>query len=113
MKYLFLLPIIFILYSFTFVMVTKASYYGQRFHGKTTANGERFNMNAMTAAHKELPFGTIVEVTNLRNNKCVSVRINDRGPYIKGRTFDLSRGAFKEIANIDRGVINIKYEIIK
>jgi len=77
-----------------------ASYYGRRFHGRLTANGERFNMNAMTAAHKTLPFGTKVRVTNTRNGRSVTVRINDRGPFIRGRTIDLSRGAAQELSLI-------------
>lgn len=70
-----------------------ASWYGGYFHGRLTANGERYNMNELTAAHRTLPFGTQVRVTNLRNNKSVNVRINDRGPYSKGRVIDLSRKA--------------------
>lgn len=70
-----------------------ASWYGGYFHGRLTANGERYNMNELTAAHRTLPFGTQVRVTNLRNNKSVTVRINDRGPYSKGRVIDLSRKA--------------------
>ncbi len=80
-----------------------ASYYGKRFQGRRTANGERFDMNAMTAAHKTLPFGTKVEVTNPRNGKSVTVRINDRGPYAHGRMIDLSRAAAKEIGLVQRG----------
>lgn len=72
-----------------------ASWYGPGFHGKKTASGERFNQNAMTAAHKTLPFGTIVAVTY--KGRTVHVRINDRGPFIKGRTLDLSKGASKAI----------------
>ncbi|MEP6392565.1 MAG: septal ring lytic transglycosylase RlpA family protein, partial [Alteripontixanthobacter sp.] len=80
-----------------------ASYYGRRFHGRRTANGERFDMHAMTAAHKTLPFGTLVEVTNPNNGRSVTVRINDRGPFIRGRTIDLSRAAASEIGIIQRG----------
>lgn len=89
-----------------------ASYYGRRFHGRLTANGERFNMNAMTAAHKTLPFGTRVRVTNPRNGRSVTVRINDRGPFIKGRTIDLSRGAAKRIGMIASGHARVKLEIV-
>jgi len=70
-----------------------ASWYGPGFHGKKTANGERFNTNALTAAHKTLPFGTEVRVTNERTGKSVVVRINDRGPYAHGRVIDLSKAA--------------------
>ncbi|WP_336986194.1 septal ring lytic transglycosylase RlpA family protein [Altererythrobacter aquiaggeris] len=80
-----------------------ASYYGQRFAGRKTASGERFNPRQLTAAHKTLPFGTIVEVTNPRNGKRVNVRINDRGPYAHGRTIDLSRAAAEEIGLVQRG----------
>ncbi len=94
-------------------MVTegKASYYADRFHGRLTANGERFNMHEMTAAHKSLPFGSMVRVTNLANGKKVVVRINDRGPYIKGRIIDLSKGAAKEIGLIKKGVSKVKLEV--
>ncbi len=90
----------------------KASWYGPGFHGRLTANGERYNMNGISAAHKTLKFGTKVRITNLENGKSIVVRVNDRGPYIKGRQFDLSKGAFKKIASVDTGVIKIKYEIL-
>ncbi len=80
-----------------------ASYYGKRFAGRQTANGERFNPRHMTAAHKTLPFGSKVRVTNPRNGKVVIVRINDRGPYIRGRHIDLSRAAAEKIGLIQRG----------
>lgn len=81
--------------------VGKASWYKQ---GKITANGERFNPNGLTAAHRSLPFGTLVRVTNLKNNKHVVVRINDRGPFKRGRVVDLSYGAAKAI-----GISGIEY----
>ena len=74
-----------------------ASYYGQEFTGRRTASGERFNPNAMTAAHRTLRFGTRVRVTNSRNGRSVIVRINDRGPFVKGRSIDLSSGAARAI----------------
>lgn len=74
-----------------------ASWYGGKFHGRKTANGERFNQNALTAAHKTLPFGTRVRVTNVNNGRSVVVRINDRGPYVRGRVIDLSRAAASRI----------------
>ena len=74
-------------------MKTKASWYGPGFHKRLTANGERYNMYALTAAHKELPFGSVVKVTNLDNNKSVIVTINDRGPFYGGRGIDLSKAA--------------------
>jgi len=90
-----------------------ASYYGRRFHGRLTANGERFNMNAMTAAHKTLKFGTRVRVTNPRNGRSVTVRINDRGPFIRGRTIDLSRAAAQKIGMIGSGHARVKLEIVR
>lgn len=80
-----------------------ASYYGRKFNGRRTANGERFNMNAFTAAHRTLPFGTKVRVTNPRNGKSVVVRINDRGPFHGGRVIDVSRAAATELGLIQRG----------
>ena len=80
-----------------------ASYYGRRFHGRRTASGERFDMNAYTAAHRTLPFGSMVQVTNPRTGKTVVVRINDRGPFSHGRTIDLSRAAAEELGIVSRG----------
>ncbi|RRD58183.1 septal ring lytic transglycosylase RlpA family protein [Comamonadaceae bacterium OH2545_COT-014] len=80
-----------------------ASWYGPGFHGRTTANGERFNMHELTAAHKTLPFGTRVLVHNPRNGKQVVVRINDRGPYARGRIIDLSYAAAKAVGLKSRG----------
>lgn len=74
-----------------------ASYYAYPFQGRRTASGERFNTNAMTAAHRTLPFGTMVRVTNRRNGRSAVVRINDRGPFVRGRTIDLSRRAAHSI----------------
>jgi rare lipoprotein A len=91
----------------------KASYYGPKFHGKKTANGEIFDQNKMTAAHKSLPFGTVCKVTNRSNRKSVIVRINDRGPFVKGRILDLSYQAMKMLGGLRSGVINVKIEIIK
>ncbi|MEO1221423.1 MAG: septal ring lytic transglycosylase RlpA family protein [Pseudomonadota bacterium] len=89
-----------------------ASYYGRRFHGRRTANGERFDMNAMTAAHKTLPFGTRVRVTNPRNGNSVTVRINDRGPFIRGRTIDLSRAAAQKIGMIASGHARVELDVV-
>ncbi len=86
----------------------KASYYGDDFNGKKTANGQPFNKNALTAAHKTLPFGTVVKVTNLSNGKTVTVTINDRGPYAKGRIIDLSEKAAANIDMINQGVAQVK-----
>ena len=90
----------------------KASFYANKYQGRQTASGERFNQKAKTAAHKKLPFGTRVKVTNVRNGKSVVVRINDRGPFIKGRIIDLSKSAFRTIANTRSGVIDVVVEII-
>ncbi len=81
-----------------------ASWYGPGFHGKKTASGQRFNENAMTAAHKTLPLGTVVKVTNQRTGKSIKVTINDRGPYAKGRIIDLSKAAAARLGTKDAGV---------
>ncbi len=91
----------------------KASYYASKFHNRKTASGERYNQFSNTAAHKKLPFGTKVKVTNVKNGKSVTVKINDRGPFVRGRIIDLSRSAFKRIANLDSGVINVKIEVVQ
>lgn len=91
----------------------KASYYGTRHHGRKTASGERFNKNALTAAHRTLPFGSLVRVINLNNNKSIVVRINDRGPYAKGRIIDLSEQAAREINMIRAGVAQVRVELLK
>ena len=94
--------------------ISKASYYGKKHHGRKTASGEIFDMNKSTAAHKKLKFGTIVKVTSITTNKSVLVRINDRGPYIKGRDIDLSKASFFKIAPKRYGSsIKVKLEIIK
>ena len=82
-----------------------ASFYGEKWNGRKTANGEIFNTYELTAAHKKLPFGTKVKVVNKTNGKSVVVRINDRGPFVKGRTIDLSKKAFQSIASIKKGVL--------
>ncbi|UVE18543.1 septal ring lytic transglycosylase RlpA family protein [Pseudomonas sp. LS44] len=88
----------------------KASYYGKRHHGKKTASGERFNQNALTAAHRSLPFGTRVQVTNLNNDKTVVVRINDRGPYARGRIIDVSRQAAEQLGMLRAGVVPVRVQ---
>nr|AAL68890.1 rare lipoprotein A [Chlorobium limicola] len=92
------------------VAVGKASYYATRFHGRTTANGETFDMKEFTAAHRSLPFGTIVRVTNLNNGKMVFVKINDRGPFKKNRIIDLSKAAAKKLDLVDNGIGRVKIE---
>lgn len=90
-----------------------ASYYGRKFHGKKTASGEIFNMFDYTAAHKELPFGTVIKVTNLSNNRSVIVRINDRGPFVKDRILDLSYAAAKSLDMLTTGVAKVRIEVIR
>ncbi len=93
----------------------RASYYADKFDGRKTSNGEIFSQNKRTAASKTLPFGTKVKVKNLANGKTVKVRINDRGPFVAGRTIDLSKKAARKINMIDAGVaeVEIKYKIKK
>lgn len=90
----------------------KASWYGPGFHGRLTANGERYNQNAMTAAHKHLRFGTRVRVTNLNNGRSVVVRINDRGPFVKGRVIDLSAAAARSLNMMHSGVVPVTVKIL-
>ncbi|NBC04808.1 MAG: septal ring lytic transglycosylase RlpA family protein [Bacteroidetes bacterium] len=90
-----------------------ASWYGPNFHGKLTANGERYNMNDYTAAHKTLPFNTMVRVDNVENGKSVVVRINDRGPYIDNRIIDLSRKAAREIDMIGTGTTSVRLSVMR
>jgi rare lipoprotein A len=87
-----------------------ASFYANKHNGNKTASGERYQSNKLTAAHKNLAFGTIVKVTNLSNGKSVVVRINDRGPYAKGRIIDLSRSAAKKLGMVKAGVTKVKLE---
>jgi rare lipoprotein A len=91
----------------------KASYYGAAHHGKQTASGEAFNQNALTAAHRSLPFGTRVRVTNLNNQRSVVVRINDRGPYSPGRIIDLSRKAAEQLDMLRAGVIPVRLQSLE
>ena len=95
-----------------FVQEGDASWYGQKFHGHTTSNGEIYDMFSMTAAHKTLPLPSYVRVTNLNNNKTAVVRVNDRGPFHPGRVIDLSYAAAKKLDVISTGVAPIKLEVI-
>jgi len=88
----------------------KASWYGPRFHGRLTANGEIYDQNALTAAHKSYEFGTLLRITNPEINKSVIVRINDRGPYIPGRQIDLSKAAAEKLDVINNGFKKLKVE---
>jgi rare lipoprotein A len=89
-----------------------ASWYGTRFHGRRTSSGERYNMYASTAAHKTWPMHTMVKVTNLINHKSVIVRINDRGPFVRGRVIDCSYSAGKKIGLDKRGIARVKLEVV-
>jgi rare lipoprotein A len=88
----------------------KASWYGPKFHGKLTANGEIYDQMALTAAHKTLKFGTLLKVTNPKNGKSVIIRINDRGPYIGDRELDLSKGSAIKLGLIEKGVSRVKIQ---
>ncbi len=89
-----------------------ASWYGPGFDGRRTASGEIYDMNGISAAHKTLPFGTIVQVVDLETGKSVIVRINDRGPFIKGRIIDLSKGAAEKLGIIDKGITKVGLRIL-
>ena len=90
-----------------------SSFYGPKFHGKLTANGEIFDMYGVTAAHKEFPFNTVVRVTNEKNGKSLLIRINDRGPYVAGRILDCSFGAAKKLGFVSEGTAPVKIEILE
>jgi rare lipoprotein A len=96
----------------THATVGIASFYGAKFQGRRTASGEVFNTLEMTAAHRTLPFGTQLRVTNLRNGKSVVVRVNDRGPHLRGRIVDLSKAAAKKIGITRTGIARVKLEIL-
>lgn len=91
----------------------EASWYGRRFHGRRTANGEKFDMNKLTAAHRTLPFGSLVRVTNLENDRSVTVRINDRGPFAKGRVLDLSRSAAQKLGFLGSGRAKVEARVLR
>ena len=90
-----------------------ASWYGPGFDGNLTANGEVYDMNGISAAHKTLPFGTVVRVVEFSTGKSIVVRINDRGPFIEGRIIDLSKGAARELGIIDKGITKVGLRIIR
>ncbi|WP_223527626.1 septal ring lytic transglycosylase RlpA family protein [Pseudomonas sp. BF-B-26] len=89
-----------------------ASYYGAKHQGKRTASGERFNKNALTAAHRQLPFGTRVKVTNLNNDKSCVVRINDRGPHTRGRLIDVSHEAAEQLGMLRSGTARVRVQAL-
>ena len=91
-----------------YVETGQASYYAEKFQGRATASGEAYERSALTAAHRTLPFGTLVEVTNLGNGRTVTVRINDRGPFVKGRIIDLSYRAAADLDFIKEGLADVR-----
>ncbi len=90
----------------------KASFYADKFEGRTTASGEKYKHNKPTAAHKTLPFGTKIRVTNLANNQAVEVVVNDRGPYVDGRIVDLSKSAAEQLGFVNLGLADVKLEVV-
>jgi rare lipoprotein A len=98
--------------AFAQVQTGKASFYADRFDGVPTASGEKYRHNKLTGAHKTLPFGTVVRVTNIANDKSVEVTINDRGPWVEGRIIDLSRSAAEALDYINKGIADVKLEVI-
>lgn len=106
--------LLFILFSsgFSQTQTGKASFYADKFEGSPTASGEKYKHNKLTAAHKSLPFGTKVKVTNLANNQTVEVVINDRGPYVEGRIIDLSKSAAEKLGFINMGLADVQVEVL-
>ncbi|HVK98983.1 MAG TPA: septal ring lytic transglycosylase RlpA family protein [Dongiaceae bacterium] len=91
----------------------EASFYANKHQSRKTANGEKYSHDLKTAAHKTIPFGAKVKVTNVDNGKSVVVRINDRGPFVRGRIIDLSKSAFSSIGNTAQGLIDVEIEVVK
>ena len=106
------LSILFSSFAFSNTIFGKASWYGKEFQGKLTASGKKYNMYSYTAAHKSLPLGTLVKVTNLKNKRWVYVKITDRGPYAHGRVIDLSYLAAKKIGLVASGVAKVKIDVV-
>lgn len=99
-------------FCFAQTQTGKASFYADKFEGRPTASGEKYKHNKLTAAHKSLPFGTLIRVTNLKNNLSVEVTVNDRGPYIEGRIVDLSKSAAEKLEFINIGLADVKVEVV-
>lgn len=95
-----------------FYQIGKASYYSYEFNKRKTASGEKFNPKSLIAAHRTLPFGTMLKVTNLSNNRSVVVKVADRGPHVKNRILDLSYGAATKIGIVKKGIGNVSIEIL-
>jgi rare lipoprotein A len=93
--------------------IGQASFYANKHQKKKTASGELYDQNLKTAAHRKLPFGTMIKITNTTNGKSVVARVNDRGPHVKGRIVDLSKSAFSSIADAASGVISVKLEVVE
>lgn len=91
----------------------QATYYADKHQNRRTASGEVFRQSQGTAAHRQIPFGSTIRVTNLSNGRSVVVRVNDRGPFVRGRIIDLSKSAFRSISSLSAGVINVKIEVIR
>lgn len=100
------------IHAFAQIQTGKASFYADKFEGVTTASGEKYRHTKLTGAHKTLPFGTKVKVTNLANNQSVVVVINDRGPWVDGRIIDLSRAAAEELGFINQGLADVQLEVV-
>ncbi len=109
---LFILALSFCQLSHAQVQTGKASFYADKFEGRKTASGEKYKHSKLTAAHKTLPFGTKLKVTNMANGKSIEVVVNDRGPYVEGRVIDLSKSAARELGFINQGLADVKIEIL-
>lgn len=115
MKKLFLLSLLvftYTMYSQETTLKGKVSYYANKFHGRKTASGKRFDNTKLTCAHKTLPFGTLLKIINPIDGRFVIVEVIDRGPYIKKRVVDLSRSAFLKIGSLEKGILNVEIEKI-
>jgi rare lipoprotein A len=114
MRISFFVVVFLFLISFSFAQVQtgKASFYADKFEGSPTASGEKYRSSKLTAAHKTLPFGTRIRVTNLSNNETVEVVINDRGPYVENRVIDLSKAAAEKLGFVNQGLAEIRLEVI-
>lgn len=110
--YFLLLSVSISIAAFAQTQTGKASFYADKFEGRTTASGEKYKHSKLTAAHKSLPFGTKVKVTNLANNQAVEVIINDRGPYVDGRIIDLSKSAAEKLGFINQGLADVQVDIL-
>ena len=95
------------------VLTGKASFYGNKFHGRKTSSGERYHRDSLTCAHKTLPFGTLLKVRNLKNGREVVVKVTDRGPFVKGRIVDLSMAAARQLDMLSSGVANVEATFVK